>query len=200
MEESLRLDPLVGHWSEWRLSHRVLRRNIDAKKVLLSAGNEHSPSVPLMSPDSPLILTDNCPLTDPSCREEALTRRNGKGDRRSSRVNLRVPLRIYEPDTNKRFSIGEAYSAKVSLWGGLLSVSLDSPISCGQKLLLINENTGESKKAHVVYLGSPHSNRRLVGVEFLEPSPSFWAVTFPPVAPHRISTGSVEVARRAYAS
>jgi hypothetical protein len=44
--------------------------------------------------------------------------RNGAGIRRSSRVALRVPLRIYEPDSNKRFLVEEASALKVSLRAG----------------------------------------------------------------------------------
>lgn len=114
-------------------------------------------------------------------------------------MTLCVPLRVYEPGTNKRFNVGEAHSVKVSLWGGLLSLSLDSPISRGQKLLLVNGSTGESKESHVVYVGGLRSDRRLVGVEFLEPTPGFWALTFPPAAPRRSSAKPVETRHRAYA-
>ena len=41
--------------------------------------------------------------------------RNGAETRRSGRVTLRVPLRIYEPGSNNRFLVEEAYSVKVSL-------------------------------------------------------------------------------------
>jgi hypothetical protein len=48
--------------------------------------------------------------------------KNGAETRRSSRVTLRVPLKIYEPETNKRFFVEEAYAVKVSLWGGLIAL------------------------------------------------------------------------------
>ena len=111
-----------------------------------------------------------------------MPRRNGT-QRRSSRVTLCVPLRLYEPGSDKRFGAGEAYSVKVSLWGGLLSVSREAPVSCGQKLLLTNQNTGQGKDARVAYVGQIHSNRRLIAVEFLEASPDFWGLTFPAVVP-----------------
>jgi hypothetical protein len=111
--------------------------------------------------------------------------RNGSLARRSSRVSLRVPLRIFEPGTNKRFTIGEAYAVKVSLWGGL--VALQGPVNRGQKLLLVNEATGESKESHVVYLGAIHPTRRLIGVEFLESAPNFWGLNFPPPISRRSS-------------
>ncbi|HEY2548374.1 MAG TPA: hypothetical protein VGI46_20040, partial [Candidatus Acidoferrum sp.] len=62
-----------------------------------------------------------------------MTRTNTTVPRRSTRVSLRVPLQVYEPGTNKRFVMEEAYSVKVSLWGG--QISLESAVICGQKLL-----------------------------------------------------------------
>ena len=111
--------------------------------------------------------------------------RNGSLARRSSRVSLRVPLRIFEPGTNKRFTIGDAYAVKVSLWGGL--VALQGPINRGQKLLLVNEATGESAESHVVYMGAANPNRKLIGVEFLQSTPNFWGLNFPPPISRRSS-------------
>ena len=97
--------------------------------------------------------------------------------RRSGRVTLRVPLQIYEPGTDKRFHIENAHSVKVSLWGGL--VALQSAVEQGQKLLLVNQATGETKESHVVYLGPTQlDKRRLVGIGFLEPASGFWGIGF----------------------
>ncbi len=117
-----------------------------------------------------------------------MPRRNGTEGRRSSRVTLRVPLQIYEPGTDKRFLLEEAYSVKVSLWGGL--IALKSSVNRGQKLLVRNQSSGETKESHVVHLGTMRLGRRLVGIEFLEPSPEFWGLAFPPAAPYRFRAGS----------
>lgn len=112
--------------------------------------------------------------------------RNGTETRRSGRVTLRVPLRIYEPDTNKWFLVEEAYSVKVSLWGGL--VALDAAVDRGQKLLLANQAASETVESRVVYLGPMQlggSRVRLVAIEFLKPAPCFWGIDFPSVAPCR---------------
>jgi hypothetical protein len=124
---------------------------------------------------------------------------NWKEDRRSGRVTLRVPLRICEPGANKGFRAGEAYSVKVSLWGGLLSLPLESTVNSGQKLMLTNQSTGEAMESQIVYLGAIHSKGKLVGVEFLEPSASFWGLTFPPVVPRRSTGESSQTRPRAYA-
>ena len=103
-----------------------------------------------------------------------------------------MPLQIYELGTDKRSLLEESHSVKVSLWGGL--IPLKSAIKQGQGLVLTNQGTGETKEAHVVYLKGMHLGRRLVAIEFLEPSPEFWGLSFPPpTAPsrYRVSARSV---------
>jgi len=110
--------------------------------------------------------------------------KNGAPTRRSSRVTLRVPLRIFEPATNKRFLVEEAYAVKVSLWGGL--IALKTAVNQNQQLVTVNQATEATADSRIVYLGpmlTGGSKLRLVAIEFLNPSPSFWGVMFPqPVA------------------
>src|SRR5580692_1030231 len=106
--------------------------------------------------------------------------KNGAPARRSSRVTLRVPLKIYEPDTNKRFLVEQAYAVKVSLWGGL--IALGAPVNRNQQLVAVNQATGQTTDSRIVYVGplvSGGSPLRLVAIEFLKPSPGFWGVVFP---------------------
>jgi hypothetical protein len=113
--------------------------------------------------------------------------KNGAPSRRSSRVTLRVPLRIYEPDTNKRFLVEQAYAVKVSLWGGLLA--LKAPVNQNQQLVTVNQATGVTADSRIVYVGpmvAGTSRARLVAIEFLSPSPGFWGVVFPQPDPGRL--------------
>lgn len=112
--------------------------------------------------------------------------KNGAPTRRSSRVTLRVPLRIYEPDTSKRFLVEEAHAVKVSLWGGL--IALKAPVNRNQQLVTVNRTTGQTTESRIVYLGPMvpgGSSARLVAIEFLNPSPGFWGVVFPQPEPGR---------------
>jgi hypothetical protein len=112
--------------------------------------------------------------------------KNGAPSRRSSRVTLRVPLRIYEPDTNKRFLVEQAYAVKVSLWGGLLA--LKAPVNPNQQLVTVNQATGVTADSRIVYVGpmvAGTSRARLVAIEFLTSSPGFWGVVFPQPDPGR---------------
>lgn len=112
--------------------------------------------------------------------------RSGTGTRRSSRVILRVPLRIYEPGESKWFLVEEACALKVSLWGGL--VALKATVKRDQELFLVNQATGQTAESKVTYLGPMHLEGRLlrlVALEFLRPSPDFWGLGFPPIDPSR---------------
>lgn len=113
----------------------------------------------------------------------------GAETRRSSRVTLRVPLKIYEPETNKRFLVEEAYAVKVSLWGGL--IALRAAVNRNQQMVTVNRAIGETADSRIVYLGpmlSVGSLARLVAIEFLRPSPGFWGVFFPKIDPCRSQT------------
>jgi hypothetical protein len=116
--------------------------------------------------------------------------RNGTKTRRSGRVTLRVPLKIYEPGSSRRFLVEEASALKVSLWGGLIAIS--SAVNLNQKLFLANQATGETAESKVVYLGPMQlggRRLRLVAIEFLRPSPGFWGMVFPTADPCRSQNG-----------
>jgi hypothetical protein len=114
--------------------------------------------------------------------------RNGAEMRRSGRVTLRVPLKIYGPDSNNYFLVEEAYAVKVSLWGGLIAIR--AAVDRDQKLLVVNQTTGETAESQVVYLKPMELSGRLslVAIEFLEPSPGFWGMNFPSVDSSRSQT------------
>jgi hypothetical protein len=115
--------------------------------------------------------------------------RNRAETRRSGRVTLRVPLKIYEPSSNKSFLLEEAYSVKVSLCGGL--IAFGAAVDRDQKLFVFNQATGEIAESQVIYLRPMRlaGGLGLVAIKFLKPSPGFWGVDFPTVDPCRSPTG-----------
>jgi hypothetical protein len=114
--------------------------------------------------------------------------RDGPETRRSGRVTLRVPLKIYDQGSNNRFVGEEAYAVTVSLWGGL--IAFGAAVDPGQKLFVFNQATGEIAESQVVYLRPMRlaGGLGLVAVKFLKPSPGFWGVVFPTVDPCRPQT------------
>jgi hypothetical protein len=116
--------------------------------------------------------------------------RNGAETRRSGRVTLRVPLKIHERGSNKPSLAEEAYSVKVSLWGGL--IAFGAAVDRDQKLFVSNQATGEIAESQVIYLRPMRlaGGLGLVAIKFLKPSPGFWGVVFPTVDPCRSQTAS----------
>ena len=110
---------------------------------------------------------------------------NGTRVRRSSRVTLRIRMQVHEAGSDKRFAVEDTHSVRVSLWGGL--VALKSTAYEGQKIVVVNKITRASQEARIVYVGPAQMGGRLVGFEFLEPSPDFWGLAFPSVSRHRSS-------------
>jgi hypothetical protein len=111
--------------------------------------------------------------------------RDGAETRRSGRVTLRVPLKIYERGSNKPYLVEEAYSVNVSLWGGL--IAFGATVDRDQRLFVFNQATGEIAESQVLYLRPMPlaGGLGLVAIKFLKPSPGFWGVVFPRVAPCR---------------
>ena len=97
--------------------------------------------------------------------------RGGAETRRSSRVTLRVPLKIYERGS-----------------GGL--IALGATVDRDQKLFVFNQATGETAESEVLYLRPMRlaGGLGMVAIKFLKPSPGFWGVAFPTVDPCRSQT------------
>ena len=115
--------------------------------------------------------------------------RNRAETRRSGRVTLRVPLKIYERGSNKPFLVEEAYAVNVSLWGGL--IAFGAAVDRDQKLFVFNQATGEIAESQIIYLRPMRlaGGLGLVAIKFMKPSPGFWGVVFPTVDPCRSQTG-----------
>ena len=98
--------------------------------------------------------------------------------RRSQRLPLRVPVLVYEPGTDKRFLLEETCTMTVNKHGGV--IALGARVGPGQRLVLTNKNTRECKECRVVYVGPSQLGKKLVGIEFTQPAPDFWNISFPP--------------------
>jgi hypothetical protein len=98
--------------------------------------------------------------------------------RRSQRVLLAVPLRVSGKRTNGEPFVEHAKTLIVNAHGALLQ--LQEPVREGQTLSVRNITTGEEMPCKVVDLSSGANGVSEIGVEFEQPSPRFWRVSFPP--------------------
>ena len=100
-----------------------------------------------------------------------------KDCRRSQRVQLILPVIVRGSHRGAPFE-EEASTVCISANGCL--IRMRRPLDRAQIVSLMNPRTSEEMLCRVVYLGKQEHGKTEVGMEFSEPSPVFWRVTFPP--------------------
>jgi hypothetical protein len=94
-------------------------------------------------------------------------------------VILSLPVTVRAEDGFKDASFEEeTRTLVVNLHGAL--IVLAAKVAKGQKLRLVNRVTHAEQLCRVANLGSKSGDKAQVGVEFLNPSPDFWRISFPP--------------------
>jgi hypothetical protein len=94
------------------------------------------------------------------------------------RVLLSVPIRVSGKDGKNRDFDEETRTLVANAHGAL--ISLAAAVVAGQQITVSNNATQESRDCRIVYLGRDGSGRIQMGIEFLNPSPAFWQIDFPP--------------------
>jgi hypothetical protein len=76
-----------------------------------------------------------------------------------------------------RFS-EETFTSVVNAHGA--RIVLGEVVTRGQLVTIRNVKSGEELQGEVAEIGESHAGKSEVGIEFLEPSPRFWRIAFPP--------------------
>jgi beta-galactosidase/beta-glucuronidase len=98
--------------------------------------------------------------------------------RRSQRILMRIPGRIYGSRSDKSIIYEEVSTDSVSAYGALLNVQ--ETYDTGTHLLLTNLVTEEEIPCRVVSVGENKAGQKQVAIEFTVESPKFWRIHFPP--------------------
>jgi len=98
--------------------------------------------------------------------------------RRSQRVMLSIKILVSGNRLDRQRFSEEARTSVVNAHGAL--ILLVERVTLGQMLNIRNAKSGEEIRGKVVDVGPEHADKFEVGIEFLEPSPRFWRVAFPP--------------------
>ena len=96
------------------------------------------------------------------------------GHRRSKRLPLATPVRVYGRTADNRPFRLDTQTEAVSVHGGLLT--LRAKVKSGQTLLLVNAVTEEERECRVVFVGGSIWSKNKVGVEFTQSEGDFWHV------------------------
>jgi hypothetical protein len=98
--------------------------------------------------------------------------------RRSKRIFIQIPVRLTGSLPDQSNFEEKAQTIVVNEHGAL--VELTRPLEQGQNVILENGRTSEAKESKVVLVMPGDSGNFHVAVEFINPSPSFWQINFPP--------------------
>jgi len=102
----------------------------------------------------------------------------GANRRRSERVMLQIPILVKTDSAEDEHFEEETHTLVVNAHGGLLKLEME--VLAGQPIVLRNPRSGAEVAARVVRVENPPGGYTAVAFEFLEPSPHFWPVDFPP--------------------
>lgn len=97
--------------------------------------------------------------------------------RRTQRVQIAMPVVIRGTTANRAFE-EQTNTSVVNAQGCL--VLLSQALSLGDSVSLLNSKTTETIKCRVAFVGDRVDGKKPVGLEFIEPSPRFWRIAFPP--------------------
>jgi PilZ domain-containing protein len=102
----------------------------------------------------------------------------GSTRRRTQRVKIAIPVTVRIPRANASFYEEFTETVVVNAHGCLarLAVSLEQ----GQQIHIINSKSADEQACTVVWIGKFSEGKTEVGLEFSEPAPRFWRITFPP--------------------
>jgi len=97
--------------------------------------------------------------------------------RRSARLALRVNILVYGRRVSGEPFYEETRTLQVSNNGCLLTLA--TPVTPGQRLVVISRNADREQQAQVVHQRAPKSQGAKVAVEFLEAAADFWPGALP---------------------
>jgi len=98
--------------------------------------------------------------------------------RRSQRVLMQLAVRIRGTDAQGRKFEEDASTLAINAHGAL--VLLQARLTKGSSVQMQHKQTHEEQECRVAFLGPARAGQREIGLEFSEPRPTFWRVTFPP--------------------
>jgi len=110
--------------------------------------------------------------------QEPTTTKRWLKNRRSQRIQLKVPVVVYRARGEGPQFYESTQTLVVSAHGAL--IYLTDSVAAKQRLLVQNPNSGEHLECRVVSVKSPRIGLPEVAVEFIQPTPTFWHIAFPP--------------------
>ncbi len=98
--------------------------------------------------------------------------------RRSQRLFIQIAVLVQGRLANKSEISEPAHTVVVNAHGALVEMSI--PLDQGQRVTLLNIKTSEKIASEVKLVTPGDSGKFNVALEFVDPNPGFWHISFPP--------------------
>jgi hypothetical protein len=98
--------------------------------------------------------------------------------RRSQRVKMRIPVGVRPQTVDKHHVTENTQTLVVNAHGALLLLA--TKVEVNEFIVLQNLKTGDELLCRVTLVGTSFMGKTQVAVEFIKPSPGFWAIASPP--------------------
>lgn len=99
--------------------------------------------------------------------------------RRTKRLNLRVPVRVYGVSPNREPFREETHTLLLNAHGAMITLAAE--VELGQSIVVLNRATSRQEECRVAYVGPRAVGKARVGFAFQRPAVSFWEILFPPL-------------------
>ena len=100
------------------------------------------------------------------------------GRRRSMRVLVSVSIVVTGKTADGVEFKEETKTLVVNAHGAL--IALAARVVADQPITIANKATRETLDCRIVYVGTAQGEKTQMGIEFVNPCPSFWQIDFPP--------------------
>lgn len=102
----------------------------------------------------------------------------GADRRRSERLSLHLSLIVSGESAESKVFLEPTFTVSVSAHGALVVMS--TKVVLGQTIFLKNPGAQKEMEGRITRFGSQYGNQAQVGINFMQPTLTFWPAVFPP--------------------
>jgi len=152
----------------------------------------HDQELPVPFTPHPLFQLNFMPCAFELAGQNVIELATGVDRRRSERLFLDVSLIVRGESAERKVFLEPTFTISVSAHGALVVMS--TKVELAQTIYLKNPKTQKEMEGRVARFGSLCGNQAQVGVDFAQPTLTFWPAVFPPKSWKSIATQSRAVA------
>lgn len=146
----------------------------------------HDQELPVSFTPHPLFQLNFMPCAVEWAGQNVFELATGADRRRSERLFLDVSLIVRGESVERKFFLEPTFAISVSAHGALVVMS--TKVTLGQTLFLKNPGTQKEMEGRVTRFGPLYGNQAQVGINFTQPTLTFWPAVFAPKSWKSVAT------------